>query len=391
VARFDRISVIVLDSFGIGALPDADEYGDEGANTLEHIIEAAGLEVPNLARLGLCRLTPLLSAVEVVGAWGRMAEKSAGKDTITGHWEMTGVITYERFPVYPDGFPAGVIQAFEKAIGRGVLGNYPASGTVIIEELGEEHERTGKPIVYTSADSVFQIAAHERVVPVVQLYEFCEKARKILQGPHGVARVIARPFVGAKGAYSRTGRRKDFALPPPKPTILDLLKAKNYEVIGIGKVLDVFSGRGITKGIHTEDNHEGMREILQEIRREWEGLLFANLTDFDSKFGHRRNPAGYRNALQDFDRFLPNILEELHERDLLIITADHGNDPIAPGSDHTREYVPLLVYTPMIKETRLGTRKTFGDIGATIAKNFGIHIDIGDDFLDTIVRRLGSQ
>lgn len=382
-SRFRRIILIILDSLGIGALPDAAQYGDEGANTLEHIIATVGLKAPNLAQLGLCQLSSL-PKVEVTGVWGRMAERSCGKDTTSGHWEIAGLISETPFPTYPQGFPQEIILAFEEAIGRKVLGNRPASGTVIIQELGAEHERTGYPIVYTSADSVFQIAAHEEVIPVEELYEMCRKARALLHGEHAVARVIARPFIGSRGHYARTARRKDFSLPPPKETVLDLLVQNGHQVIGIGKISDIFAHRGVTKTIPTQHNLHGIEITQHAIEEEQASLIFINLNDFDTIYGHRRDPQGYCKAIEEFDRTLPILLKALRKDDLLIITADHGNDPTAPGTDHTREYVPILVYAQNIKAAPLGTRETLADVGATIAENFGLHLKIGRSFLRSV-------
>ncbi|MGE5553180.1 MAG: phosphopentomutase [Betaproteobacteria bacterium] len=368
----ERAILIVLDSVGAGALPDAADYGDEGANTLGNLSRAVGgLSLPNLGRLGLGNILPLAGVAPQAhpdAAFGRMAEASAGKDTTTGHWEIAGIILHQPFPVYPDGFPAEVIEAFERAVGRKVLGNKAASGTEIIKELGEEHLRTGQPIVYTSADSVFQVAAHESVIPVEELYRMCDAARRILVAPHAVGRVIARPFAGPPGAFQRTPRRRDFALPPPDKTLLDRLSAAGIPVTGIGKIEDIFAGRGLTTAIHTANNREGM-----EATRRWlehgEGLLFTNLVDYDMVYGHRNDVLGYAEALGAFDDFLPELLGAMREGDLLLITADHGCDPTTPGTDHTREYVPLLAVGPRVKGgVDLGTRSTFADAGATVAE-----------------------
>ncbi|MDI6871605.1 MAG: phosphopentomutase [Bacillota bacterium] len=370
-----RTVLIVLDSVGAGALPDAGRYGDEGANTLGNLARAVGgLALPNLGRLGLGNILPLLGvepAARPAAAYGRLAEASAGKDTTTGHWEIAGIILRRPFPVYPNGFPPEVIEAFERAIGRKVLGNRAASGTEIVAELGEEHLRTGRPIVYTSADSVFQVAAHEEVIPVEELYRMCEIAREILVGPHGVGRVIARPFAGRPGTFQRTPRRRDFSLPPPEPTLLDRLSGAGIPVTGIGKIEDIFAGRGLTQAIHTRNNQEGMEETRRWLE-EGEGLAFTNLVDYDMVYGHRNDVRGYAEALAAFDAFLPRLLAGLREQDLLLITADHGCDPTTPGTDHTREYVPLLAVGPQVQGgVNLGTRSTFADLGATVAEWLG--------------------
>jgi phosphopentomutase len=371
----ERVVLIVLDSVGAGALPDAQAYGDAGTNTLGHVAAAVGgLNTPNLGRLGLGRIIPLAGVAPEaapLGAFGRMAEAAAGKDTTTGHWEMTGVVLEEPFPVYPAGFPAEVMDAFEQAIGRHTLGNKAASGTVIIGELGEEHLRTGRPIVYTSADSVFQVAAHEEVIPVEELYRMCEVARGILTGRHGVGRVIARPFVGEPGRFLRTPHRRDFSLPPPRPTLLDRLSGAGIAVTGIGKIADIFAGRGVTRALHTGNNQEGMAET-----RRWldggEGLVFTNLVDYDMVYGHRNDAAGYARALEAFDAFLPDLTGALRPEDLLLVTADHGCDPTTPGTDHTREYVPVLAFGGRVRAgVDLGVRSTFADLGATVADWLG--------------------
>jgi phosphopentomutase len=371
----ERVVLIVLDSVGVGALPDAATYGDEGANTLGNLARVTGgLSLPNLGRLGLGNILPLPGVppeVHPAGAYGRMAQASPGKDTTTGHWELAGVILRQPFPTYPDGFPAPVIEAFEGAIGRKVLGNLAVSGTEIIQRLGEEHLRTGRPIVYTSADSVFQVAAHEDVVPLEELFWMCKVARRILVGPHGVARVIARPFAGPPGAFQRTPRRRDFSLPPPEPTLLDQLTQAGIPVTGIGKIEDLFAGRGLREAIHTAGNREGMEATRRWLAR-GEGLLFTNLVDYDMLYGHRNDVRGYAAALTDFDEFLPQLVKRLREGDLLLLTADHGCDPTTPGTDHTREYVPLLAAGPRVKGgVGLGTRSTFADVGATAAEWLG--------------------
>jgi len=370
-----RIFWIVLDSVGAGELPDAANYGDVGANTLGHIIEQKNPSLPNMQAMGL-GLIPNVGGPKPVngaGAYGRAAEVSAGKDTTTGHWELSGLKLETPFPTYPDGFPAEVMDAFEQAIGTKTLGNYPASGTAILDELGEEHMKTGYPIVYTSADSVFQIACHEDVYPPKKLYEMCEIARKILQGKHGVGRVIARPFVGTgKGAFKRTGNRRDFSLLPIGPTVLDVLKDKGLFTMGIGKIEDIFCMQGLVESDHAAGNPACVDALMKVMPRDFTGLVFVNLVDFDSVYGHRRDVAGYAQALEYFDKRLDEIKAAMNQDDLLILTADHGCDPAHTGTDHTREYVPILVWSPaMTGLTDLGTRKTYADIAATIADLFG--------------------
>ncbi|MCL6499098.1 MAG: phosphopentomutase, partial [Firmicutes bacterium] len=367
-----RCVVVVLDGLGVGELPDADQYGDRGSSTLQNTARAVGgLQLANLQRLGLGNVVPVdgVPPAEAPAAcFGRMAERSPGKDSTTGHWELMGVHLDRPFPTYPHGFPAEVMEAFERAIGTRTLGNRPASGTQIIEELGPEHLRTGYPIVYTSADSVFQIAAHEDVVPVDRLYEMCRVARGILQGEHAVSRVIARPFVGRPGAFVRTERRKDFSLEPPAPTLLDRLVQEGYEVWAVGKVADLFAGRGVTKAILTSDDPDGVRKTAQALSELNRGLVFANLVDLDTKYGHRNDPHGFAQDLERIDAELPTLLERLQEGDLWIVTADHGNDPTTPSTDHSREYVPLLAYGPgLAAGVDLGVRETFSDVAATVA------------------------
>ena len=370
--RVPRVNLSVLDSVGCGDAPDADKYGDLGSNTLGNMARAVGgLDLPHLGRLGLGNLTGIEGVPPVAdtpGAYGRLTEVSAGKDTTTGHWEIAGVILERPFPVYPDGFPAGLLAEFEARTGRGWLGNYPASGTEIIKELGAEHMATGKLIVYTSADSVFQIAAHEEIVPLAELYDICRTARELLSGEHAVGRVIARPFVGRPGRFSRTENRRDFSLEPPAPTILDAVKAAGLEVMGVGKIEDIFAGRGLTRSNHTGNNMAGVDAIIEFLGQDNRGLIFSNLVDFDALYGHRNNPAGYAEALAAVDRRLPEIEAALGRGDVTIITADHGNDPTTPSTDHSRERVPLLVAGPPVKAgLNLGTRATFADISATIA------------------------
>ena len=366
-----RIILIVLDSVGIGALPDADEYGDQGADTLGNLAEAVGgLDLPHLQELGLGKIkniTGVDSDVVARGVFGKMAEASVGKDTTTGHWELAGIISEHPFPVYPRGFPPEVIQPFQKAISDKILGNKPASGTEIIEELGRKHLDTGQPIVYTSADSVFQIAAHVDIISVSELYEMCELAREILQGEHAVARVIARPFRGEPGNFERTKDRKDFSLEPPAKTMLDRLEEKGFEVAGVGKIEDIFSGHGLTESNPVKNNMAVVDAVLDYMEQMSAGLLWANLVEFDMKYGHRRDPEGYYRALKDFDQRLSEIMDNMNQEDLLFITADHGCDPTFRGTDHTREYVPLLIYGNRVaKNHNLGTRESFADLAATI-------------------------
>ncbi|MFS8523237.1 MAG: phosphopentomutase [Gammaproteobacteria bacterium] len=394
MAKAGRVALIVLDGVGIGELPDAHKYGDEGSNTLRNTAEAVGgLHMPNMQKLGLGNIDFIPGvppADEPLACYGRMAERSAGKDTTTGHWEIAGLHLERPFPTYPNGFPDEVIKPFEEAIGRKVLGNKPASGTVIIEELGEEHLRTGRPIVYTSADSVFQIAAHEDVVPVEELYEMCRIAREILTGEHAVGRVIARPFVGRPGSFRRTERRRDFSVAPPRPTLLDRLAEAGIPVFSVGKIMDIFAGRGIAAGRYTKDNMDTVDGVLERLRTE-EGpcLVFANCIDFDMLWGHRNNPEGMAEGLSQFDARVPELMAELRDNDLLIVTADHGIDPTTPSTDHSREYVPLLVYGPGIRRgVALGTRETFADVAATLADFFGVEPpEIGTSFLPEITGR----
>jgi phosphopentomutase len=387
-----RVILIVLDSVGCGGAPDAASYGDEGSNTLANTARAVGgLKLPNLGQLGLGNITPIegVPPVDVpAGAYGRLTEISAGKDTTTGHWELTGVPISRPFPTYPNGFPADLIAEFERRIGRGTLGNYPASGTVIIQELGEEHVRTAKPIVYTSADSVFQIAAHEEVIPVDELYRMCQVARELLTGDHAVGRVIARPFAGQPGSFTRTENRRDFSLTPDRDTILDVLKAAGKEVIGVGKIEDIFAHRGLTRSRHTGNNADDINALLEFMASDAGGLIFANLVDFDMLYGHRNNPRGYADALEQFDARLPEIQAALHGDDVLMLTADHGNDPTTPSTDHSRERVPILVSGPPVRRSvNLGTRASFADVAATIADLLGVAWDgAGQSFARVIVK-----
>lgn len=377
MGAFTRAIIVVLDSAGVGELPDAGRYGDEGSSTIPHTAEAVGgLRLPTLESLGLGRIVPIRGVAPVAnpaGAFGKLTERSAGKDSTTGHWELMGIILERPFPTYPHGFPREVIEAFEREIGTKVLGNYAASGTEIIQQLGPEHLRTKRPIVYTSADSVFQIAAHEDVIPVPRLYEMCQIARRMLTGEHSVSRVIARPFLGVPGAFERTDRRRDFSLPPPTPTVLDQAVKAGLPVVGVGKVPDLFAGRGITRSVHTHDDLDGIMQSVQAMDETREGIIFANLVDLDTKFGHRNDPQGYAADLASIDAKLPAILERLTAGDLLMITADHGNDPTTPSTDHSREYVPLLVAGPGIRGgVDLGTRRTFADVGATVAEALAV-------------------
>ncbi len=367
-----RAILLLLDGVGVGELPDAAAYGDEGSNTLVNMAKAVGgLNLPTLQRLGLGNIASIEgvpATVTPLACYGKMREVSAGKDTTTGHWEIAGIIRTKPFPTYPNGFPPEIIEAFEQAIGRKVLGNKPASGTAIIEELGEEHLRTGYPIVYTSADSVFQIAAHEEVVPVETLYHWCAIAREILRGEHEVARVIARPFIGTPGNFKRTPKRKDFSVPPPHPTLLDALTEAGLTVVTVGKVDDIFAGRGVTKAVHTTSNSDGMQRVAALVEEDGFDFLWCTFVDFDTLYGHRNDPHGFAQALQEFDQWLGEFLPKLREGDLLLITADHGNDPTTPSTDHSREYVPLLVWTPTLQQGQpLGVRETFADVTATVA------------------------
>ncbi|HLJ15198.1 MAG TPA: phosphopentomutase [Bryobacteraceae bacterium] len=385
---FRRVIWIVLDSVGIGEMPDAEAYGDTGSDTLGNIARRRILHLPNLCRLGLANIKPLNGLEPVaapVGAFGRCALASPGKDTTTGHWEMAGIHLEKPFPVYPHGFPQDTMDEFETRIGRKTIGNYAASGTEIIQQLGEEHMRTGSPIVYTSADSVFQIAAHEEVIPLWELYKICETAREILRGPREVGRVIARPFVGSPGAFTRTPNRKDLAVPPPKGMLLDQLDDHRVSVYSVGKIFDVFLGRGIRDHEKTQSNADGMAKTLEAMEQQDEGLIFVNLVDFDTLYGHRNDVEGYARALEEADAWLPQLSAKLQPGDLVILTADHGCDPTTPSTDHSREYVPLLVYGPMARAAvDLGLRATLSDIGQTVAENFGCRIAQGTSFLSAI-------
>jgi phosphopentomutase len=429
MSSFRRVIWIVLDSVGIGALPDAADYGDIGRSTLGHISESRPLNVPTLISLGLANIAPLayLTPAEYpMGAYGKGATHSPGKDTTTGHWEMAGVWLDQAFPIYKHGFPAEVMQAFEQRIGRKTIGNKPASGTEIIKELGEEHIRTGRPIVYTSGDSVFQIATHEDVIPIADLYKMCEIARELLDGPHRVGRVIARPFTGAPGQFTRTPRRHDYAVDPPKPMLLDVLAEKNVPVFGIGKIHDIYNGRGVTAYLTTKSNADGMEQLTAAVSERRDGLIFSNLVDFDMLYGHRKDVEGFAKSLEEFDAFLAKFLALLSRDDLLMITADHGCDPDPrwPTTDHSREYVPILAYSPSLAGgpsftaksgstsggdwspsaddraavsrprpdraasrsagINLGTRTTLADMGQTIAQNFAASIPHGSSFLNQL-------
>lgn len=377
MASFKRIAFIVLDSVGIGEAPDAASFGDAGSHTLGHILERVpNLKLPNMQRLGLANIAPLppLQPVDKPESYyGKMQEVSVGKDTMTGHWELMGLKIEVPFNTYPDGFPEELIHKFEEATGRKVIGNKPASGTEILVEYGEEQMKTGAWIVYTSADSVFQIAAHEEIIPLDELYKACHIARELTMAPEfSVGRVIARPYVGQPGKFVRTPNRHDYAVKPPEPTVLNALKDAGKDVIAVGKINDIFSGEGITEAYPTKSNEHGIEVTIEQLKRPFEGLLFTNLVDFDSLYGHRRDPEGYGRALEVFDAALPEIISTLGQDDLLIISADHGNDPIHAGTDHTREFVPLLVYGPgLTAPESLGLRETFSDVAATIADNFG--------------------
>ena len=390
VSKFNRICLIVLDSAGVGEMPDAAAWGDAGADTIGHILESRKVELPNLQNLGLGNIRPLagLPAIDnPIGSYGKCTLRSNGKDTTTGHWEMAGIILQKAFPTYPQGFPPDVIDRFvAEAKIPGILGNVPASGTEIIKELGEEHISTGKPIVYTSADSVFQIAAHEEIVPIERLYEMCEIARKILDGRHRVGRVIARPFLGTgANEFKRTENRHDYAVPPPPDNLLPLLKDNGLDVVCIGKIASIYDSIGVTEDLTAKNNDQTIDQTIRALNAGSRGLIFSNLVDFDMLYGHRRDTEGYAAALEHFDRRLPEVFEALNDDDLLILTADHGNDPTKEGSDHTREYVPLLVYGRSANEgVDLGTRGSLADIGQTIADNFGLKLKDGDSFLRDI-------
>jgi phosphopentomutase len=384
-----RAIVIVCDGLGVGEAPDAAAFGDEGTRTLQHIVRDGMPVLPHLTKLGLLHTMYGEAPAGLPapsGAFGRLAEASAGKDSTTGHWELMGLTVPLAFPLYPQGFPPEVVEPFEKAVGKKVLHNLPASGTEVIERYGEEHMRTGRPIVYTSGDSVFQIAAHEEVVPIETLYRWCEIARALLVGPHRVGRVIARPFVGRPGTFTRTHRRHDYAVPPDGPTLLDALKADGRRVYGIGKIEDLFSGRGLTDAVHTESNRDGLAKTVEALSRD-DDFVFSNLVDFDTKFGHRNDPKGYARALEELDSFVPAFLAGLREGDVLMFTADHGGDPSDVSTDHTREFVPMVAAGPRVRAgVDVGTRATFADLGATVAEHLGVPPLEGASFLSAILR-----
>ncbi|MDX6499708.1 MAG: phosphopentomutase [Blastocatellia bacterium] len=387
---FDRIVLMVLDGAGIGAMPDAPEWGDAGSDTLGHICESREVRLPNLRSLGLGNIRPLAGVAKIEkprGAYGKCALASNGKDTTTGHWEMAGIILERAFPTYPHGFPQAVIDQFiEQTNVPGILGNIPASGTEIIKDLGAEHVRTGKPIVYTSADSVFQIAAHEEVIPLARQYEICETARDLLRGEHEVGRVIARPFLGAAGGFYRTENRHDYAVPPPRENLLPLLQSHGWDVVCIGKIASIYDSAGVTQDLTAKNNEQSIDQTIRALRDNTRGLIFSNLVDFDMLYGHRRDTEGYARALEHFDSRWPEIEGAMNEGDLLVITADHGNDPTYPGTDHTREYAPLLAFGKRARPgVNLGTRGSLSDIGQTIAQNFSLGLDAGESFLSEIV------
>src|SRR5437660_1440249 len=397
MAPFSRVIWIVLDSVGIGALPDAADYGDVGRSTLGHIAESRALKIPTLVKLGLANIEPLSHlppSPAPIGAFGKGRTHSPGKDTTTGHWEMAGVWLDQAFPVYKHGFPADLIAEFERQIGRKTIGNKPASGTEIIKELGEEHVRTGKPIVYTSGDSVFQIATHEDVIPINELYRMCEIARKLLDGPNKVGRVIARPFAGTAGHFVRTPRRHDYAVEPPKPMLMDVLAERKVRVFGVGKIHDIYNGRGVEEYVTTKGNADGMDKLTVAVTERKSGLIFCNLVDFDMLYGHRKDVEGFAKSLEEFDRMLADFLPLLSLSDVLIITADHGCDPDPrwATTDHSREYVPILAYSPTSGAgANLGVRDTLADMGQTIAENFGATIPHGKSFLSEMKMRRTNE
>jgi phosphopentomutase len=386
--KFKRICFVVLDSVGIGELPDADQFGDTGSHTLGHIAQTVkSFNLPNLQQMGLGCIAPLeqIAAADKPSAYyGKMAEASVGKDTMTGHWELMGLKVGIPFQTYPNGFPPELIEQFERETGRKVIGNKPASGTEILDELGEQQMKTGEWIVYTSADSVFQLAAHEEIIPLDELYRACEIARRLtLQAEYACGRVIARPYLGKPGAFKRTPNRHDYAVKPPAPTVMNKLQEAHLDCIAVGKINDIFTGEGVTESLHTVSNADGMKQTIEVMGKSFTGLCFTNLVEFDSLYGHRRDPVGYANALMEFDQRLPELMDQIGENDLLILSADHGNDPIHAGTDHTREYVPLLVWSPSLKKpASLGVRATFADVGATIADNFNLEsVGQGKSFL----------
>lgn len=383
---FNRIALIVLDGAGIGEMPDAPEWGDAGSDTFGHVLASREVHLPNLRRYGLGNIRPLQNVPPLdqpEGSFGRCALRSNGKDTTTGHWEMAGIILDLPFPTYPQGFPPSVIDHFIRETGvPGILGNIPASGTEIIKDLGAEHVKTGKPIVYTSADSVFQIAAHEQVIPLPKLYGICEAARRLLDGEHEVGRVIARPFLGEPGAFYRTENRHDYAVPPPRENLLVALADENLDVVCIGKIASIYDSNGVTQDLTAKNNEQSIDQTIRALQQSSRGLTFSNLVDFDMLYGHRRDTEGFAKALEHFDSRLPEIEAAMGEGDLMMITADHGNDPTFPGTDHTREYVPLLVYGKSARQgVNLGSRDSLADIGQTIADNFGLKLTAGESFL----------
>jgi phosphopentomutase len=387
---FQRILLIVLDGAGIGAMPDAPDWGDAGSDTFGHILESRPVKLPHLQHYGLGNIRPLRNLPPVenpIGSYGRCALRSNGKDTTTGHWEIAGIILKQAFPTYPHGFPSAVIDRFVRETDvPGILGNVPASGTEIIKQLGEEHVKTRKPIVYTSADSVFQIAAHEEVIPLERLYEICEIARGILEGEHRVGRVIARPFLGEPGAFYRTENRHDYAVPPPRENLLAALADEGRDVVCIGKIASIYDSVGVTKDLTAKNNEQSIDQTISALKENSRGLIFSNLVDFDMLYGHRRDTEGYARALEHFDDRLPEIEAAMGDGDLMMITADHGNDPTFPGSDHTREYAPLLVYGKSARAgVDLGTRFSLSDIGQTVAENFGLRLTAGESFLTSLI------
>lgn len=388
----DRVIWIVLDSVGMGEMPDADKFGDVGSDTIGNISKAVGgLKLPNMVKLGLGNIENIKGVDKCespIGCYARFREASNGKDTTTGHWEMGGIVSEVAFPTYPNGFPDDIIEKFEELTGRKVIGNKPASGTAIIDELGEEQMRDGSAIVYTSADSVFQIAAHEDIIPIDELYKMCEIAREMLDGEHAVARVIARPYIGEPGSFTRTANRRDFSLLPPYDTVLNKVKNKGLDVIGVGKIEDIFCGQGITEAIHTKSNMDGVDKTLEFMRKENKGLIFTNLVDFDMKWGHRNDAKAYAQGLEEFDGRLNEIINNMKDTDILFITADHGCDPTTPGTDHSREYVPFLAYGKNLKKNvNLGTKNTFADMGQTVADIFNTEeIKNGESFLKEICK-----
>lgn len=386
---FERVHLVVLDSVGIGEAPDAAEFGDEGSHTLGHIAEAAGLDLPNMQKLGLGNIAPIegIDPIEdTEGYYTKLEEVSVGKDTMTGHWEISGLRIDTPFRVFPEGFPADLIDKIENHTGRKVVANRPASGTQIIDEWGEHQMETGDLIVYTSADPVLQIAAHEEIIPLEELYEICEYVRDITKDdPYMIGRIIARPYIGEPGNFTRTSNRHDYALDPFGETMLDHLKDADYDVIAIGKINDIFNGQGITDFVRTESNMDGVDKLVKTIGRKFNGLSFTNLVDFDALYGHRRNPEGYRDALEAFDARLPEIIDALEEDDLLILTADHGNDPTAEGTDHTREFVPIMLYSKKFRESGKLPQGYFADISATILENFDVKtMENGESFLNQL-------